>query len=84
MQLLIVHQEVEIGEPLVSMMREYGWRAAEFGRLTNRNTSRAIKSWPELAAEARKLSTLVGPHSSLVSPKKTCPLKKARLWAKRG
>ena len=44
----------------------------------------AITSWAALAQEAKKLETIIGPPSSLRSPKKTGLLEKVKLWGKRG
>jgi len=43
----------------------------------------AIISWGELAQEAKKLATIVGPPSPLVSPKRTGVLGKVKSWGKR-
>jgi len=44
----------------------------------------AIRNWNDLAAEARKLSTIVGPPTPLVTSKKMGMLKTVKLWGKRG
>jgi serine/threonine protein kinase len=44
----------------------------------------AITSWGELAQEARKLATIVGPPQRIPSPRKTGVLDKVKLWGKRG
>jgi CheY-like chemotaxis protein len=44
----------------------------------------ALTTWSELAREAKKLSTIVGPPQPIRSPKKTGVIEKVRLWGKRG
>lgn len=45
---------------------------------------KAITTWGELAQEAKKVATIVGPPPPLLSPKKTGVLEKVKLWGKRG
>jgi len=42
----------------------------------------AITAWADLALEAKKLGTIVGPPSPLVSPKKTRVLEKVKFWSR--
>ncbi len=44
----------------------------------------AITSWGELAQEAKKLATIVGPPPAASSLKKTGMLDRVRIWGKRG
>ena len=43
----------------------------------------AITSWSELAQEAKKLATIVGPPPAASSPRKTGMLDRVRIWGKR-
>ncbi|MEO7724641.1 MAG: DUF4388 domain-containing protein [Chthoniobacterales bacterium] len=45
---------------------------------------KAITTWGELAQEAKKLASIIGPPPPLLSPKKTGVLDKVKLWGKRG
>jgi CheY-like chemotaxis protein len=42
----------------------------------------AITTWRELAQEAKRLATIVGPPPPLLSPKKTGVLEKVRFWSR--
>ncbi len=42
----------------------------------------ALTNWGELAQEAKKLATLVGPPRPILSPKKTGMLDKVKFWGK--
>jgi hypothetical protein len=44
----------------------------------------AVTNWADLALETKKLSTIVGPPSPLLVPRKSRMLERVKLWGKRG